>query len=81
VRGKLPLDEQAPAPVLDELGLLESAAAGTELGERDRLGVVARLQALLARYAPSGEVPSVAEQLGAADDDAIFDFIDKEFGV
>jgi len=81
LRGKLALDEQAPTPVLDELGLLETAAARTDLGEQDKVGVVARLQALLAKYAPSGEAPSVAEQLNTADDDAIFDFIDKEFGV
>ncbi|HWO68187.1 MAG TPA: SDR family NAD(P)-dependent oxidoreductase, partial [Umezawaea sp.] len=81
LRGKLALDEQASTPVLDELGLLETVAARTELGEQDKVGVVARLQALLAKYAPSGEAPSVAEQLNTADDDAIFDFIDKEFGV
>ncbi|MFD9734908.1 type I polyketide synthase [Umezawaea sp. NPDC059074] len=81
VRGRLALDEAAPTPVLDELGLLESAAARTDLGAEEKAGVVARLQALLAKYVPGGEAPSVAEQLNTADDDAIFDFIDKEFGV
>ncbi len=81
LRDRLELDERAPEPVLDELGLLESAAARTDLDSEARTAVVARLQALLARYAPAGGVQSVADQLNTADDDEIFDFIDKEFGV
>ncbi len=81
LRGKLALDEVAPTPVLDELELLENAAARTDLAADEKAGVVARLQALLARYVPAGEGPDVVQQLDTADDDAIFDFIDKEFGV
>jgi acyl transferase domain-containing protein len=81
LRAQLELDEQATVPVLDELGQLESAAARTDLDDDARAGVVTRLQALLARYAPVGGAQSVADQLDTADDDEIFDFIDKEFGV
>ncbi|MFJ9953582.1 SDR family NAD(P)-dependent oxidoreductase, partial [Kitasatospora sp. NPDC091207] len=53
------------------------------VGEAERITVVRRLQALLARYeddAAAAEEPSVVAGLDSATDDEIFDFIDKELG-
>ncbi|MFG2905898.1 type I polyketide synthase [Kitasatospora sp. NPDC048286] len=81
---------QAPA-VLAELDRLEAAlAAATEGGllavlpeEADRDAVGNRLRTLLSTWTGAlgaDEPEAVADQLDAASDDEIFDFIDRKFG-
>ncbi|CAN3983699.1 Modular polyketide synthase [Kitasatospora purpeofusca] len=79
----------AVPPVLLELDRLEqslAATAGTAgaFGAPDglRAQVAARLEALAARWAESGEEPeSEGVDLGEASDDELFDLIDNELGL
>ncbi|MET8541620.1 type I polyketide synthase [Kitasatospora sp. NPDC004799] len=74
-------------PVFGELGRLEAALeAARESGPLDdaaRAGLTARLQALLAAWGTPGpgDGEAVAERLGEASDDDLFDFIDNELGL
>ncbi|MFD7923608.1 type I polyketide synthase [Streptomyces sp. NPDC059740] len=82
-----------PAPVLAELDRLESLLTGlTEQTDGEEptddeaaARITARLDALTATWkrlrARATDGPDVAEQLAAADDDEVFDFIGKEFGI
>ncbi|MFE4394591.1 MULTISPECIES: type I polyketide synthase [Streptomycetaceae] len=79
----------AVPPVLLELDRLEQALAATAgtagaSGAPDglRAQVAARLEALTARWAESGEEPEAeGVDLGAASDDELFDLIDNELGL
>ncbi|MFB7383244.1 phosphopantetheine-binding protein, partial [Kitasatospora purpeofusca] len=79
----------AVPPVLLELDRLEQALAATA-GTADASGapdglraqVAARLEALTARWAESGEEPEAeGVDLGEASDDELFDLIDNELGL
>ncbi|MFD8317313.1 SDR family NAD(P)-dependent oxidoreductase [Kitasatospora purpeofusca] len=79
----------AVPPVLLELDRLEQALAATAgtagaFGAPDglRAQVAARLEALTARWAESGEEPETeGVDLGEASDDELFDLIDNELGL
>ncbi|WP_410619058.1 SDR family NAD(P)-dependent oxidoreductase [Amycolatopsis sp. cmx-8-4] len=75
--------EAGPAPVLAELGRLETALgdALTGLDDDARAGLAVRLQALLGRCAPAATVDESVSRLGSASDDEIFDFIDNQLGI
>ncbi|WUL55949.1 type I polyketide synthase [Amycolatopsis sp. NBC_00348] len=77
------VDTAGPAPVLAELGRLETALgdALTGLGDDARAGLAVRLQALLGRCAPASTVDESVSRLGSASDDEIFDFIDNQLGI
>ncbi|WP_299537456.1 type I polyketide synthase [uncultured Streptomyces sp.] len=70
--------------LLTDLDRLDSVLARTGPGDETRARVVSRLNALLARYdtGAGGDTGllAAASGLDTADDDAMFDFIDKELG-
>ncbi len=84
-----------PAPVLAELDRLEAMlielttrqdGSGAGAGaDEDAARITARLDAVAATWQRlregTGDGPGVAEQLEAAGDDEVFDFIGKEFGI
>ncbi|MBC2874318.1 SDR family NAD(P)-dependent oxidoreductase [Streptomyces sp. TYQ1024] len=80
--------EGAPAArsVLDELDRLETALAALPPGDPDRVRVATRLRAVAARWdddrpAPADDEPAAVTDLAAADDDEVFDYIEKELGI
>ncbi|MFE2178922.1 beta-ketoacyl reductase, partial [Kitasatospora sp. NPDC059462] len=80
--------ESAPAApgvgeLLAELDGLEAALRTAAPDGEGRTAVAARLRALAALWtdAAPAEGTDVAEELGAATDDEMFDFIGKEFGI
>ncbi|MFI0737657.1 SDR family NAD(P)-dependent oxidoreductase [Streptomyces sp. NPDC021100] len=80
--------EGAPAArsVLDELDRLEAALAALPPDDPDRVRVATRLRAVAARWdddrpAPADDEPGAVTDLAAADDDEVFDYIEKELGI
>ncbi|MBT2212472.1 type I polyketide synthase [Actinomadura sp. NEAU-AAG7] len=73
----------AAPPVLAELDRLEEALAAVGAEEAGRLGVEARLRALLSGLGGAAAAPDTDEDtdvLGSATADEIFDLIDKDLG-
>ncbi|MGI5336448.1 SDR family NAD(P)-dependent oxidoreductase [Streptomyces sp. CA-181903] len=80
--------EGAPAArsVLDDLDRLETALAALPPDDPDRVRVATRLRAVAARWdddrpAPADDEPASVTDLTAADDDEVFDYIEKELGI
>ncbi|MER5782980.1 SDR family NAD(P)-dependent oxidoreductase [Streptomyces mobaraensis] len=87
LREALP-DGDAPAArsVLDDLDRLEAALAALPADDPDRVRVATRLRAVAARWdddrpAPADDEPASGTDLSAADDDEVFDYIEKELGI
>ncbi|MEU1287490.1 SDR family NAD(P)-dependent oxidoreductase, partial [Kitasatospora sp. NPDC005856] len=79
--GRIASPRTAAASLTDRVERIEAELA--EVAEAERITVVRRLQALLARFedgAPAAGTPDVVAGLDAATDDDLFDFIDKELG-
>ncbi|WP_406280491.1 type I polyketide synthase [Embleya sp. NBC_00896] len=91
LRDRLFADAAVPGtgPLLAELdrwqaSLADLLADGHVPDEEFRAGVIARLHGLLGRFGadvPGDSGLDVVEQLGAATDDELFDFIDNELGI
>ncbi|MFD8708567.1 phosphopantetheine-binding protein, partial [Kitasatospora sp. NPDC059648] len=84
----LPGGNDAGRSVAEELDVLESMLAESEPEGGERLRVVTRLQALLARLGDGrggeqgdGAGVAVTEVIDDAGDDDLFDFIGREFGI
>ncbi|WP_188295436.1 SDR family NAD(P)-dependent oxidoreductase [Streptomyces sp. CBMA156] len=83
----LPGGDDAGRSVAEELDVLESLIAESEPEGGDRLRVVTRLQALLARLGdgrgaePADGAAAVTDVIDDAADDDLFDFIGREFGI
>ncbi|MFG2905891.1 type I polyketide synthase [Kitasatospora sp. NPDC048286] len=74
----------AVTPMLAELDRLEAALTAAATDEEGRARVAIRLRALAERWAPEEARPedaTVADELEAATDDEMFEFIGKEFGI
>ncbi|WP_420877665.1 SDR family NAD(P)-dependent oxidoreductase [Streptomyces mobaraensis] len=87
LREALP-DGDAPAArsVLDDLDRLEAALAALPADDPDRVRVATRLRAVAARWdddrpVPADDEPASGTDLSAADDDEVFDYIEKELGI
>ncbi|WP_248001495.1 type I polyketide synthase [Streptomyces sp. RPA4-5] len=79
--GRITSPRNAAASLTERVERIEAELA--ETAEAERITVVRRLQALLARYedgAAAVPTPDVVTGLDDASDDEIFDFIDKELG-
>ncbi|NJP67540.1 type I polyketide synthase [Streptomyces spiramenti] len=78
------LDDDRRPPVLEALERLEVGLAGLSPDDIERAGVTARLHALTTKLHEAGAQDNgtaIADELEEADADAVFDFIDREFGV
>jgi NADP-dependent 3-hydroxy acid dehydrogenase YdfG/acyl carrier protein len=75
-------ERTAPASLAGELDRLESLLPQTAGDDATREMVASRLQAILTRLMPNGNAKSesVAQKIGGATDDEIFNFIHKELG-
>nr|WP_240436307.1 type I polyketide synthase [Streptomyces sporangiiformans] len=91
LRGRLVTDAVAKAGTA-ELDALDRLLGQESFGGQARSRITERLQALLAKWgsdAGTGPVdaheahqgPTVADELDAASDDEVFDFLNKEFGI
>jgi NAD(P)-dependent dehydrogenase (short-subunit alcohol dehydrogenase family)/acyl carrier protein len=72
-----------PVPLLGELDRLQSLLAGAVPDDATRQLVTTRLQGLIAQWSGVGVAPesqAVAQKIGTATDDEIFEFINKELG-
>ncbi|MFD5438072.1 SDR family NAD(P)-dependent oxidoreductase, partial [Kitasatospora sp. NPDC127067] len=79
--GRIAPPRTSAASLTDRVERIEAELA--EAAEAERITVVRRLQALLARFedgAPAAGSPDVVAGLDTATDDDLFDFIDKELG-
>ncbi|MFC4116911.1 type I polyketide synthase [Nonomuraea zeae] len=74
--------EASGAPVLAELDRLEAALDAAEPAEEDRAQIIARLQALAARWsdAQATQNDDVQDRIRSATADEVFAFIDRELG-
>ncbi|KUJ66796.1 hypothetical protein ACZ90_32685 [Streptomyces albus subsp. albus] len=80
----VPDDADAVTPLLAELDRLEASLTGAAPDDEGRTRITARLQALLARWSDDRgpeDGPEVADEIEAATDDDLFEFIGKEFGI
>ncbi|MGK5641797.1 beta-ketoacyl reductase [Streptomyces sp. URMC 126] len=75
----------AARSVLDDLDRLETALAALPADDPDRVRVATRLRAVAARWEDDrpagGDEPPPGTDLSAADDDEVFDYIEKELGI
>ncbi|MBZ4322077.1 type I polyketide synthase, partial [Streptomyces huiliensis] len=88
LREALPADDASAArSVLDDLVRLETALAALPPDDPDRVRVATRLRAVAARWdddrpaAAADDEPAYGADLAAADDDEVFDYIEKELGI
>jgi acyl carrier protein len=87
LRSEVQVEEVSPAePVLAELDRLDSVLAAVPAGDAEARGrITARLRVLLTGWdIPSDEPaadPARPDELDAADEDSIFDLIDRELGM
>jgi acyl transferase domain-containing protein/acyl carrier protein len=75
--------ESAPVPLLGEFDRLDSLLSAAALDDATHQLVAARLQGFLAKWTSIGGQPkgeAVAQKIGSATDDEIFEFINKELG-
>ncbi|MFC8722609.1 phosphopantetheine-binding protein, partial [Kitasatospora sp. NPDC057198] len=76
-------DGTGPLPLVEEVDRLGSLLSGTAPDEKTHQLITDRLQGLLAQWSEAGsrtETRAVAEKIGSASDDEIFEFIHKELG-
>ncbi|WP_103566322.1 type I polyketide synthase [Actinomadura rubteroloni] len=82
--GELGAGGASTASVLAELDRIEADLAALAPAGEDRRVLTGRIQQFLARLGETDGDPGeteVAEQIGSASDDEIFDFIDNELGI
>ena len=76
-------DAAAPVPLVEELDKLESLLSDITPDDPTFEMVTARLQRCLAKWSGNGAAAkeqTVAQKIGSASDDEIFEFINKELG-
>jgi short-subunit dehydrogenase/acyl carrier protein len=81
LRDRLVPDRDAAAPILAEIERLSETVASAGVDDEGRAAIAERLTRLLRDVGGPEESTAVSEELNAASDDEVFDFIGREFGI
>ncbi|MGH3374197.1 MAG: type I polyketide synthase, partial [Actinoallomurus sp.] len=74
-------DRDAAAPILAEIERLSETVSSAGVDDEGRAAIAERLARLLRDVGGAEESTGVSDELDAASDDEVFDFIGREFGI